>query len=435
MRILFFVFFLPFALLAQPEIDSLQYSKIEVAVAAAEGKVLFVGGRQAFSNEIPLDTFVLQNKVVDIFDIQTGEWSQQALQYKKDNAKAVALGSDIYIAGNSPSLPDGDSRFVEVYNVSRDEWWELTLPTLEEVDVMTEENGLIFFAKKGKADMYNPADSTWKSIELSIGLDRNSLGIASCEGKVFFAGGGSPGKGLLDRVDVYDIASESLDSLNLSLPRTQVECECINGKVYFIGGSYDFFSYTDLIEVYDIANNAWDSLFLDENKIAFATAVLGNKLYVAGGIDERDDPSSTVEVFDTETGEKEFLQLSMARSEFKGTSYEGSIFFAGGNTDRIGPYTNRVDIFGELPTPTSLYGDLAKGISLFPNPVVQLLTIERLISSEAFPAYKIYSLEGKIVLEGRLGPTKSQIDMGSLTSGMYVLRLEGMKGASKVLKK
>ena len=69
-------------------------------------------------------------------------------------------------------------------------------------------------------------------------------------------------------------------------------------------------------------------------------------------------------------------------------------------------------------------------IVAYPNPVTNKIQLrsDKLLEGEIL----VYDLNGKIVLKSKLDPTMPSLDVSSLISGQYFLKLEGLK-ASRII--
>lgn len=72
-------------------------------------------------------------------------------------------------------------------------------------------------------------------------------------------------------------------------------------------------------------------------------------------------------------------------------------------------------------------------ISIYPNPVSSLLNLQTELSDFN---YTIYTIEGKIVKQGKSTISESSVDVSSLTSGIYLVEIEsnGSKSVQKIIK-
>jgi hypothetical protein len=71
-------------------------------------------------------------------------------------------------------------------------------------------------------------------------------------------------------------------------------------------------------------------------------------------------------------------------------------------------------------------------LQVFPNPAQDVLYIHR-SSAPANATYTVRDVSGKVLMQGLLNSTQSQINVGHLPSGMYLLRVTGL-GSHKTVK-
>ena len=78
--------------------------------------------------------------------------------------------------------------------------------------------------------------------------------------------------------------------------------------------------------------------------------------------------------------------------------------------------------------------DIIEGLSLYPNPVNDILTIE---SQEKITQLSIYSILGKLVKTVQPNTTNSSIDLSNLATGIYMVKIEADNKVStqKIIKK
>ncbi len=101
-----------------------------------------------------------------------------------------------------------------------------------------------------------------------------------------------------------------------------------------------------------------------------------------------------------------------------------------------------VDVFNELPADSSLVvvegQTISTGINeqpttgpaVFPNPTVQLLTVEA--TEPRGQTFQVFDVAGHLALQGRF--TTATIDVSMLPPGVYTLQLAGAEGTSRFVK-
>jgi len=73
--------------------------------------------------------------------------------------------------------------------------------------------------------------------------------------------------------------------------------------------------------------------------------------------------------------------------------------------------------------PISSVADIVKKIAVYPNPASNYVIINN--SENYFDNYELVSLDGKILLDGVLNSFENKINLASVNSGSYLLRLSG----------
>ncbi len=144
--------------------------------------------------------------------------------------------------------------------------------------------------------------------------------------------------------------------------------------------------------------------------------IFENELYCfgGGGIMKWNEDSLNWNYFDTG------IQKSTIRTmvEYEGELYCGGDFdkFTQSNCNYIARYTDKVGIYLTKEKPI---------IGLYPNPVKTILSIQGI----AIDYIVISSLSGQIVMREEInGAENSEIDLGLLSNGLYILELIGKDG-------
>ena len=70
--------------------------------------------------------------------------------------------------------------------------------------------------------------------------------------------------------------------------------------------------------------------------------------------------------------------------------------------------------------------DINKQIALYPNPVKNQLNIELLNNQTNIETYKIFDINGRMILKGNLSNGLNQINVENLSKGMYILNTENI---------
>ena len=191
---------------------------------------------------------------------------------------------------------------------------------------------------------------------------RSNISVASVGNKILFAGGYNSSGSPSSKVDIYDIATLTWSTAQLSIARTGIAAIGAGNKIYFAGGDSvnnitGVWTHTSRVDIYDVASNTWSTAELSEARKDIAVAIVGNKIMYAGGDNGYTCSictSNKVDVYDQSTNIWSVATLSIARTGLSATTAGNKIYFAGGNEiwggtnntgvhDRIYIYDNTTD--------------------------------------------------------------------------------------------
>ena len=85
--------------------------------------------------------------------------------------------------------------------------------------------------------------------------------------KIFFAGGVTGTGTYTTRVDVYDAATNSWSTMELSTARAEMVGAAAGNKVLFAGGVEGFFGYSNRVDIYDASTNTWSVASLADEAV------------------------------------------------------------------------------------------------------------------------------------------------------------------------
>ena len=92
-------------------------------------------------------------------------------------------------------------------------------------------------------------------------------------------------------------------------------------------------------------------------------------------------------------------------------------------------YKNHTSVTGCIDTSWTGVAQIVDdgGINLYPNPVSNVLNVT--VSKQPAPTdYRVYSISGKVVLQGKMINNPHQIDMSTLEEGLYFIELQSSEG-------
>jgi K319L-like, PKD domain/Kelch motif len=201
-------------------------------------------------------------------------------------------------------------------------------------------NNKILFAggqKEGgyssRVDIYDIATNTWSSAELSNG-DRMDMAAATVGNKILFAGGNERDNGTpTSRVDMYDASTNSWSQAELSQPRWGLAAATVGNKVLFAGGaSWGNIGVSNVVDIYDNATNTWTTAHLSKARSFLSANTIGNKIYFAGGVGESGIATTTVDIYDNATNAWSTTDMQEAKSNMASAVFKNNIFWAGGHS-------------------------------------------------------------------------------------------------------
>jgi hypothetical protein len=255
-----------------------------------------------------------------------------------------------------------------------------TLSQLRDEMVVTSAGNKILFAggysnfqPSSRVDIFNIATNSWSTAELSI--PRFYFGHAVLGNSIFFAGG-QTASGTIEitkRIDIYNASNNSWSIDSLKYPSMLMSGGAAENKVVFAGGMGPMgngapIAEQNWVEIFDVATQVWTNSSMPSRtnmeSLEIATTVVGNKIYFAGGAgdwfawDFGGIYTPNVDIYNATTG-------SWAASELLSTMRGDMASIAVGN--KIFWAGGRTEMFGNTYLPTDLVEirDVTTSISTF----------------------------------------------------------------------
>ena len=259
--------------------------------ASCGSKIFFAGG---YDENISYDN-------VDIYDTLTKEWSVAHLSVDRFSLSAISHGSTVMFAGGVQFIQGSSvavlKNTVDIYNIETGEWTVDNLSIARMGIAATVIGDLAFFAggmsiidnnwqTTGRVDIYNFATKTWSIASLSKA--RAYANAVTVGNKVIIAGGVTGLNMPTKSVDIYDASTGKWTTATLSVARAGLEnAVVVSEKAYIVGGGTftgnSFTSPSDVIDIYDPVKNTWSIDFLSQPVASHSVVGVGNHLIVAGG--------------------------------------------------------------------------------------------------------------------------------------------------------
>jgi Kelch motif/Galactose oxidase, central domain len=263
---------------------------VEVAVAAANGKIYVLGGSAADRVFQPLN---------QEYDPATDRWRERApLPRALNHAGATGLNGKIYVVGAFTAA--GHSA---------------------PMDAVFE---------------YDPATDTWRALA-PLKSPRGSVGVTVLGGKIHAIGGRGPDKVTVGTHEVYDPASGTWSELApLPTARDHLAVVAAGDRIHAIGGRLDSFDQNvDLHDIYHPATNTWETgAPMPTARSAVAGALYQHMLVVAGGECRDERTYSETEAYDLTAGRwAKLTPLPAGRHGFGVVTVGPALYFAAGSLD------------------------------------------------------------------------------------------------------
>lgn len=193
----------------------------------------------------------------------------------------------------------------------------------------------------------------WKELTPTLMPTFYNSAIA-LDGKVYFAGGIQNVSIANNKVEILDLATNTVTQETLSAGRGGIMVAAHKGKIYFAGGfkyngSFSSCTSYNNVDILDAASGNITTATLSEPRAFGSAVVLGDKILFAGGY-ALTGPNITslavVDILDTETEEWSVDSLSQPRGDLAGAVYKGRAYFCGGALNLLtSASTNRIDIY------------------------------------------------------------------------------------------
>ena len=418
-------------------ITDLPFARLCTYACLLDNKIYVMGGAQIVGEDpVTYDS-------LNIYDIQTNTWEKgKSLPAKRGYFGADTIKGKIYLTGGLT-----DNWIVEksmyVYDPVLDEWTE----------------------------------------KASMNATRYGTCAKSCNGKLYVSGGISGTWEVQKSIEAYDPESDQWTLLtNEPAPRASMDVSLVGDYLFAIGGFQAFsgsgYIYKDIISRYDPSSDSWLNFLQQEDKIPNerlypASIFINDKIYLFGGSKDGvtfDNVWSyslksirqTKEFKDTVIS-SESIEINL--SDYFSTTEDEAMNFnicPGYNEAVIDPRLENstliieklgaagestelaVNVFDALDTvssntfiisfpPLELQNHPMNQLSVYPNPVHELLTIEHPDYLNETIAAKIMDMSGRIIWTQKIEKSVTSIDVSSFEEGIYFLQIAG-KGINQVQK-
>ncbi len=215
-------------------------------------------------------------------------------------------------------------------------------------------------------EVYDNATNTWSTLNLST--NREVGGAGAIAGKIVFAGG----TGRVDiagpvymynKVDIFDAVTGTRTTAKLGKARTNIAVGAAGNKIVFAGGWYWDMMYSTIssnnVDIYDVPTNTWTKTTLSSKRDNITAAVAGPRIVFAGGTSTLGAALTAVDVYNTSTLTWSTTNMPEANYGMKSVTVGNKIYFAGGmvgTANAIYRYTTTTGAWTTLYMPVTLTG-------------------------------------------------------------------------------
>lgn len=199
------------------------------------------------------------------------------------------------------------------------------------------------------------------------------MGGASAGDVALFAGGKvSIGASFVatDRVDLYDVSSQTWSQATLSVPRMTIAATSVGDLAIFAGGALTGGNASDAVDIYDASTGTWSTAQLSHPRTGVSAATVGSFAIFAGGAETEfgSAPSDVIDIFDAATGAWSTAVLPAPLPWVQGVSAGDRAVFL--SDDGVSPLVSFDPITGSsmlIPRPAQLGSDVIVALGSTPG--------------------------------------------------------------------
>ncbi|MBK8112499.1 MAG: T9SS type A sorting domain-containing protein [Saprospiraceae bacterium] len=252
---------------------------------------------------------------------------------------------------------------------------------------------------------------------------RGNMEILKAGNKVIFAGGNEPNNFISNKVDVFDLTTNTWSTTKLSQERSDIAAITFEGKAYFAGGYRDDYSVTNRIDIYDGNTDTWSIDSMPLARSAMAVKILRVKFILQVEGKQWFRLFKEVQIYDPAKKQWTTSNLSQERHSLAAVTYKDKIYFAGGR--KQGGSSDVIDIYQEVGTSTSNLIESETFIEIYPNPCHQNLNL-RFDSNFLQGPYDISILNattGALYYKNTFNVSNEELKLNieNLSSGLHLL--------------
>lgn len=204
-----------------------------------------------------------------------------------------------------------------------------------------------------------PVFAQWQAIPLSEAkFYVNSIAMP---GKFFFIGGAKPGFAPTAKIEIYDLKTQTLASVNMPVARVLSGAIIVDTLLYIAGGLNPLTgAVSDRLDIYDIKNDRWKTPLTLSVARASASAVrVGTEIWFCGGYRQTSATNiifyDAIDVYNLQTGVLSTQKLPLAQNCIAVEKGNKVLFSGGQNAQGAVPNAYIYDVltktWGARPLP------------------------------------------------------------------------------------
>jgi N-acetylneuraminic acid mutarotase len=389
---------------------------------------------------------------VGIVTGQSYTWKKMPDMVQKSAALSASfMDGKIYVVGGSNGVMHNDQygdNYLQIFDIEKNKWNlgrgmnypRMMLSTAASDDKIYALGGGMDSYTSPKLEVYDPDSNAWTELA-ERPLPASIHGSVFFEDKIYTFGGSGKSDGTFPCY-IYDIKTNSwTDMAEIPIPTGGFASLIFNGKIYVHGGVSKDGITLKALQVYDIQTNTWEiKTESDLARFGSVSAEHGGKIYVFGGATfPTNVAQKDIQIYDIATDSWSVdpdLKLPVATQWASIINIPGSndLYIMGGEDRCMLTYSNAVILKTMYKLTINTTGnqetDIAGTLSIFPNPVQDLLHISLSDHSAGNQCkVSIFDLTGHQIYTGAYVVDKGsdhciRVNTSQLRPGMYFCSIE-----------
>lgn len=290
--------------------------------------------------------FVSYGSEIDLYDAATGTWS--VLTPSPVTGRylpgIVVLGSKVFFAGGF--VHDAPTAEVNIYDAAANTWSKAQLSEARAgITTAVVGNKLVFagghkamdwdgnfLEPSKKVDIYDGATNTWSQADLPQPVYFGSVAVVGNKAVFSFES--------MDNVTIYDVATNQLSTVSLSLARLGTKAMSAGNKILVTGGYLLNGAYSSRVDIYDVSTGSWSVANMSRPGYVYWFAEVGNKLLLSVWNSDDYVNGSVFDVYDA--GSSTFAAVQLSHQLFATPVVaDGKLYFGGATVRTFGSQIER----------------------------------------------------------------------------------------------